>query len=249
VIASKIPPKNLPQKLTPDTPLTEVFPTDWIVQCTEESLRHLGTDYLDLQQLQRWLPSWLEQPEWYEALQRLQRQGRIRAFGVCASPWDAEGPVELIRCGKTDSVQEHYNLFFQRPPETLFPVAKEHEVGIIVRVPFEEGLLTGRLTPHTHFREGDWRREWLDQGRLEEAGRRLEELKAFLAPDRPTLAALALKFCLSDPAVSTVIPGMRTIAHVEANCAVSEGVLLSLSERRQLREHEFLHGWVLPWLK
>ena len=249
IIATKIPPKNHSQLLMDDVPIAEAFPTDWIVECTEKSLRHLDTDYVDVQQLHRWMPHWIKQMEWYESLDRLKRQGKIRAFGVSANPWDAFGPLELIESELTDTVQIHYNIFVQRPAEKLLPAAKEHGVGIIVRVPFEEGLLTGRITPGYRFSQGDWRKDWLTPERLGEIARRLEALKPFLAEDRPSLPALALKFCLSHPAVSTVIPGMRTVAHVEANCRVSDGKLLSSSDLEKLKEHHFLHGWRFPWLQ
>jgi aryl-alcohol dehydrogenase-like predicted oxidoreductase len=131
--------------------------------------------------------------------------------------------------------------------EKLLPAAQAKGVGIIVRVPFEEGLLTGRLTPEYQFPKGDWRESWATPQRRAEALARVEKLKSFLAADRPTYAALALKFCLSHPAVSTVIPGMRSTAHVDQNVAVSDGKLLSASEFEQLRAHAFAHGWSYPW--
>jgi len=249
VIATKIPPKNHPQPLSADIPISQAFPADWIVECTEKSLRHLGVDYVDIQQLHRWMPQWIDQMEWYESLQRLKKQGKIRAFGVSANPWDAFGPLELIKSESIDTVQIHYNIFEQRPAETLLPAAREHGVGIIVRVPFEEGLLTGRITPAYRFSQEDWRKDWLTSERLKEVAQRVEALKSFLTVDCPTLPALALKFCLSHPAVSTVIPGMRTVAHLEANCAVSDGKLLSGDDLEKLKKHRFLHGWILPWMQ
>jgi aryl-alcohol dehydrogenase-like predicted oxidoreductase len=247
VIATKIPPKTYRWPVLPHEPVSETFPADWVVECTEKSLKNLATDYIDVLHLHAWTPPYTEQLEWYEALTRLKEQGKIRAFGVSANDWDPYGPAGLIQSGLTDSVQVVYNIFEQRPAEKLLPAALEHDVGIVVRVPFEEGLLTGKMGPGHVFDEGDWRAEWLTPERLEEAGRRVEALKPFLADDRPTLAALALKFCLSHPAVSTVIPGMRRIAHVEANCAVSDGRLLSEGEVEALGAHAFAHGWSYPW--
>jgi aryl-alcohol dehydrogenase-like predicted oxidoreductase len=129
----------------------------------------------------------------------------------------------------------------------MFPAAKERDVGIIVRVPFEEGLLTGAFGPDHHFEADDWRRQWLTPDRLAEAAKRVEQLRPFLRDDRPTLAALALKFCLSHPAVSTVIPGMRKVRHVEANCTASDGQRLSEAELKELASHAFVHGWKYPW--
>jgi len=247
VIATKIPPRTYRWPVLPQEPVSETFPAKWIVECTEKSLRNLNTDYIDLQQLHAWTPSYSQQLEWYEALMHLKEQGKIRAFGISANDWDPYGPVGLVRSRLVSTVQVIYNIFEQRPAEALLPAALEHEVGIIVRVPFEEGLLTGQISPGYRFDEGDWRAQWLTPERLQEVARRVEALKSFLAEDRPTLAALALKFCLSHRAVSTVIPGMRKVTHVEANCAVSDGKLLSAKELEALKTHAFIHGWNYPW--
>jgi aryl-alcohol dehydrogenase-like predicted oxidoreductase len=247
VIATKIPPKTYRWPVLPHEPISETFPANWIIECTERSLRNLNTDYIDVQQLHAWTPPYLTQLEWYEALTRLKEQGKIRAFGVSANDWDPYGPVELVRSGLIDTVQVIYNIFEQRPAEQLLPAALEHNVGIIVRVPFEEGLLTGKMGPDYVFDEGDWRARWLTPERLQEAARRVEALKPFLSDKCPTLAILALKFVLSHPAVSTVIPGMRRVAHVEADCAASDGRLLSAEELEALKEHAFIHGWKYPW--
>lgn len=247
VVATKIPPKTGRWPVLPHEPVTETFPGDWVVECTEKSLKNLNSDYIDVQQLHAWTPPYTQQLDWYEALVRLRDEGKIRAFGVSANDWDPYGPVELAKSGLVDSVQVIYNIFEQRPAEALLPAAQEHQVGIIVRVPFEEGLLTGRFGPAHRFQPGDWRSEWLTPERLRDAHRRVEALRPFLTPDRPTLAALALQFCLSHPAVSTVIPGMRAAAHVDANVAVSDGVLLREDEIEALHAHAFVHGWSYPW--
>jgi aryl-alcohol dehydrogenase-like predicted oxidoreductase len=247
VIATKIPTKTERWPALPTEPVSEVFPADFVVACTEQSLRNLGTDYIDVQQLHAWTPPWTEQLEWHEALTRLRDQGKIRAFGVSANDWDPYGAVGLIESGLTDTVQVIYNIFEQRPAEKLLPAALAHDVGIIVRVPFEEGLLTGTMGPDHTFAEGDWRAEWLTPERLQEGARRVAALEPFLAGDRPTPAALALKFILGHPAVSTVIPGMRQLAHVNANCAVSDGKPLPASVLESLAQHAFPHGWKYPW--
>ncbi len=249
VIASKIPPKNgrWPAKDTDN--LRDLFPADWIIETTERTLKNLGSDYLDVQQLHAWANAFMEQTEWLEALQKLKEQGKIRAFGVSANDWDPYGAVNLVKSGWIDSVQVIYNIFEQRPEEQLLPAAVEHGVGIFARVPFEEGLLTGTFKPGYQFADGDWRGEWLTPERLEIAWPKVEALKQYLAPDRPTLAALALKFCLSHPAVSSVIPGMRRISSVEANAPVSDGVLLSPQLQDELHNHAFVHGWFYPWDK
>jgi len=247
ILASKVPPKTFQWPVRPDQPVTQTFPADWIIQCTERTLRNLGTDYLDVQQLHAWTDPYNEQLEWYEAFEKLRAQGKVHFFGVSANDWDPYGTVRLVESGRIDSIQVIYNIFEQRPAERLLPAALEHNVGIIVRVPFEEGLLTGTLNESTRFEESDWRRDWLSPERLAEARRRVEALRPFLAEDRPTLAALALKFCLAHPAVSTVIPGMRTVRHVEENVAVSDGKALPPEVVEALAQHAFVHGWAYPW--
>jgi aryl-alcohol dehydrogenase-like predicted oxidoreductase len=247
VIASKIPPKTFRWPVNPDESASETFPAAWVIECTEKSLKHLGTEYLDVMQLHAWTDAYCQQTEWLEAFQQLKQQGKIRAFGVSVNDWDAHGGVGLAKAGLVDSIQVIYNIFEQRPAEALLPAALASHTGIIVRVPFEEGLLTGALKPGYRFAEGDWRADWLTPERLQEAAPRVKALEQFLAPDRPTLPALALKFCLSHPAVSTVIPGMRCVANVEANTAVSDGVLLDNATLSKLKEHAFTHGWSYPW--
>jgi len=247
IIATKIPPKTGCWPVLAHEPVSETFPADWIVECTDESLKNLGTDYLDVQQLHAWTDPYTQQLEWHETLTGLQERGKVRAFGISANDWDPYGPVNLIRSGLIDTVQVIYNIFEQRPAEELLPAAQEHDVGIIVRVPLEEGLLTGALGPDHVFPEDDWRGGWLTPERLREAVEHVARLRAFLSDDRPTLAALALKFCLSHRAVSTVIVGMRRVSHVESNCAVSDGKLLTANDLDELTKHAFVHGWQYPW--
>jgi aryl-alcohol dehydrogenase-like predicted oxidoreductase len=248
VIASKIPPQTERWPVKPADPIETTFSAEWIIRCTEQTLRNLGSDYVDVQQLHAWTDAYTNRSEWLEGFLKLKQQGKIRAFGVSANDWDPYGATNLARSGLADSVQVIYNIFEQRPQEQLLPAALEGHTGIIVRVPFEEGLLTGALRPGYRFPEGDWRADWLTPERLAEAAARADALRQFIAPDRPTLPALALKFCLSHPAVSTVIPGMRRVSHVEANVAVSDGVLLDDDTLRRLKAHAFAHGWNYPWL-
>lgn len=247
VIASKIPPKTSRWPVLDSDPLETTFPAKWIIQCTERTLRNLNTDYLDLQQLHAWTNSYVDHIEWFEAAQKLKEQGKIRAFGVSANDWDPYGAVNLVKSGLIDSVQVIFNIFEQRPIEQLFPAALEQNVGILARVPFEEGLLTGAFQPGHQFAENDWRKDWLTPERLEIAQAKVEGLKAYLTPDCPTLATLALKFILSHPAVSSVIPGMRRLENVDANTSVSNGSYLPDDVVEALRKHKFVHGWVYPW--
>ncbi len=249
VIASKISPKTKRWPVTANDPVSATFPAEWIVTCTENSLKNLGTDYLDVQQLHAWADAYTQADEWLEGFRRLKEAGKVRAFGVSVNDWDAYGGTNLARSGLVDSIQVIYNIFEQRPEEQLFPAALEGKTGIIVRVPFEEGLLTGALKPGYEFPRGDWRADWLAGGRLEDAYQRVQALNQYLDPQQgvPDLAVLALKFCLAHPAVSTVIPGMRKRRHVEANVQASDGKPLAEATVQALHQHAFVHGWQYPW--
>lgn len=247
VIATKAPPRTFHWPPLPNETAAEAFPKDWVVSCTERSLRLLKTDHVDIQQLHCWSERWLQETEWLEALSTLRDQGKIRYFGVSVCDWEPYDSVSLVESDKIRSIQVIYNIFEQRPQEKLLPAAEKHGVGIIARVPFEEGLLTGAITAQTEFDENDWRARWLPVERRKEVDRRLETLRRLLDEDMPDLATLALKFCLHHSAVSSVIPGMRRVKHVEANVKASDGKPISAEVLAQLRKHAFIHGWRYPW--
>ena len=247
IIASKIPPKTGRWPVLDSEPIKQTFPADWIIQCTETSLKRLGSDYLDVQQLHAWADAYTEQDDWYEGLSKLHKQGKIRAFGVSVNDWEPYNAVRLIESGRCDTVQVIYNVFEQRPAEKLLPAAKEHNVGIIVRVPFEEGLLTGAFRPGHTFEPGDWRANWMTPDRLEEALPHIEKLQGELENPWRDLPSLALSFVLAHPAVSTVIPGMRSPKHVETNVAVADLPPLPPVKVARLERHKWYHGWPYPW--
>lgn len=236
-VATKVPAKTMEWPATPQSKISRAFPTDWIIHCTETSLKRLGLERIDLQQMHIWTDAWVEADEWRNAVARLKKEGKIRAFGISVNDHDPDSVLKLAATGEIDSVQVIYNIFDQRPAERLFPVCQERGIAVIARVPFDEGSLAGAFTPQTKFPRGDWRGGYFKGERLIETCARVERLKALLGPETPTLAALALKFCLSHPAVSTVIPGMRRVAHVDANVAAVEGPPLSAPTLAALKEH------------
>ena len=221
-VATKIPPKNGQWPARPGTPADDAFPADWVVRCTERSLRNLGLETIDLQQLHVWSDEWVGQGGWRDAIEQLRADGKIRHFGVSINDHEAENALELIASGAVDSVQVIYNVFEQRPADRLFEATQAAGVGVIVRVPFDEGGLTGRIRPDTTFPSGDWRNAYFAGDRKRQVWERAESIADALAVGVGELPEVALRFCLSHAAVSTVIAGMRTLEHVDANVAAAE---------------------------
>lgn len=237
-VATKVPPKNMEWPARHDVSVTEAFPSDWIIECTERSLASLRRESVDLQQLHVWSPQWLRQLDhWLPAIQRLKQQGKIRAFGISINDCEPDTAVDAVASGLVDSVQVIYNVFEQSPAERLFPLCQQHGVGVIARVPLDEGSLTGQFTAGTTFHPDDWRQSYFAGRRLHETVERVERLRFLVRGEITTLAQAALKFCLAHPAVSTVIPGMRKTSNVRLNCAASDGIPLTPPELQELRRH------------
>ncbi len=236
--ASKIPAKNFKWPARPEYRLEDCYPADHIVEYTEKSLKNLGMDCLDLQQFHVWDDSWTDNDEWKEGVEKLRRDGKIRAFGISINRWQPDNALRALRTGLIDTVQVIYNIFDQAPEDNLFPLCRELDIGVIARVPFDEGTLTGTLTRDTVFPKDDWRSTYFVPENLEASVDRAEKLRP-LVPEGMTMPELALRFILENDDVHTTIPGMRRVRHVEANLAVSDGTHLSASLKEQLRGHRW----------
>jgi len=199
----------------------ERYPESYLRESVEERLRNLGVERLDLLQLHTWTRAWNDDPQPLLILRKLQEEGKVRAIGISTPEHDQNCAIDLMRAGVVDSVQVIYNLFEQEPAAQLLPVAQETGTGIIVRVAFDEGVLTGKYHAGTEFPEGDFRRRYFAGDRLERAVARVEKIREIVAPSRRPMPEVALRFVLDHPAVSTVIPGIRSAQQAEANSAVS----------------------------
>ncbi|MFN0109317.1 MAG: aldo/keto reductase [Blastocatellia bacterium] len=233
-IATKIPPMNM-QWPAQNVPLEEVFPTDYIVKCTETSLRNLGVETIDLQQFHVWRDEWVEQTEWIETIAKLRQQGKIRHIGISINDYQPANAIKALRTGQIDAVQVIYNIFEQAPNDELYPVCQELNIGVLARVPFDEGGLTGAITPDSVFPEEDFRSLFFRGDRKQKVFDRVEKLKGLLGAEAASLPELALRYTLSHDAVSTVIPGMRSTRHVESNIACSDGRKLSADLLERLK--------------
>ncbi len=238
-VATKIPPRNDRWPAHPDIPVEEVYPHDYVIECTERSLRNLGVDRIDVQQLHVWHDNFIGQNGWLDAAAKLKKEEKIRTFGISVNDHEPHNAVRAVEEGLVDTVQVIYNIFDQSPEEDFFPACMKKNVGVIARVPFDEGALTGRVTPETTFPQRDWRNRYFRGDRKKKVWERVKKLEPLLGDEAATLPELALRFCLSHPAVSTVIPGMRTVKNVRANCAVSDGRLLPDELRSELKKHRW----------
>ncbi len=242
-VASKVPPKNYVWPAPKGVPAGEAFPADWVVSCTERSLANLGLDTIDVQQFHVWSDEWVGQGDWLAAVERLKEQGKIRYFGVSINDHQPDNALALVRSGLVDTVQVIYNVFDQSPEDQLLPAAQEAGVGVIVRVPFDEGSLTGKVRPGTEFPEGDFRNSYFGGNRRQEVWERVQAICKDLDIPLERLPEVALRFTISHPAVSTVIPGMRSAANVDANVAAALLGALTAEQLQVLKAHRWVRNF------
>jgi aryl-alcohol dehydrogenase-like predicted oxidoreductase len=235
-VATKVPPKNRLWPAREGIGIDFVFPYDYIVRSAEQSLRNLKLDAIDLLQLHVWNPEWIDREEWRRAFEDLKRDGKIRAVGFSLTDHDPDSGLGVIRTGLIDAVQVIYNIFDQGAARTLFPLCLKEDIGVLARVPLDEGGLTGKIDAETQFPPGDFRESYFAGDRKRQVAEHVAALRRDLS-DGADLPATALRFCLSHPAVSSVIPGMRTVRHVEANAALSAQGPLSKETLAVLKRH------------
>jgi aryl-alcohol dehydrogenase-like predicted oxidoreductase len=236
--ATKIPPKNFKWPSKPTYSLDECFPYDHIIEYTEKSLKNLNTERIGLQQFHVWEDGWAERDEWKKAVEKLKKDGKIEFIGISVNRWEPDNVLNTLKTNLIDAVQVIYNIFDQAPEDHLFPLCRKLDVGVIARVPFDEGSLTGTLTKDTVFPKDDWRSTYFVPENLKASVEQADALKP-LIPDGMSMPEMALRFILQNPDVGTIIPGMRKISHVEANIAASDGKSLTKLLLGKLRNHRW----------
>jgi aryl-alcohol dehydrogenase-like predicted oxidoreductase len=237
-VATKIPPKNRLWPAKPGIGIEEAFPRDYIIRSTEESLKNLRLEMIDLQQLHTWNPEWTDREEWRRAFEDLKTQGKVRSFGISINNHQPDSALSIIETGLIDAVQVIYNIFDRSPERNLFPACIKHNIGVLARVPLDEGALAGRIAEDTVFPEGDFRNFYFRGDRKKQVVERVASLVRDLGLEEAShLPAIAIRFCLSHSAVSTVIPGMRSISSVEGNAMASGQGPLPASALEVLRHH------------
>jgi aryl-alcohol dehydrogenase-like predicted oxidoreductase len=243
MIATKVNPANLEWPASDATPADEAFSAAHVIARTEESLRNLAIDVIDVQQFHVWSDTWVDNGSWLEGIEQLKRDGKIRFFGVSVNDAQPDSALKLVETGLVDSIQVIYNIFDQAPEDNLFPACERHDVGIIVRVPFDEGALTGKVMPDTVFEQGDFRADYFKDDRKAEVWEAVHKIMADLDIPLERLPEIALRFTLVPDVVSTVIPGMRTVPHVESNVAAGDAGPLTPDQIELLRAHRWVHDW------
>jgi aryl-alcohol dehydrogenase-like predicted oxidoreductase len=243
--ATKIPPKNFHWPGLASTPIRDVFPPDHIREYTERSLTNLGVSTIDLQQFHVWSDAWADDEGWKRAVEDLKREKLIESFGISVNRWEATNVLRALETGLVDAVQVVYNVFDQAPEDELFPYCQAHGIAVLARVPFDEGSLTGTLRADSRWPDGDWRNLYFTPEHIAETLPRVAALET-VVPPASSLPDLALRFILHHPAVTTVIPGMRTPRHVTANIAASDAEPLAAQLLAELRRHQWEREWVVP---
>jgi aryl-alcohol dehydrogenase-like predicted oxidoreductase len=236
--ATKIPPKNFKWPSRREYSLDDCFPPDHIEEYVEKSLKNAGFDSFDLMQFHTWEDSWLQDERGINKMLDLKKQGLFRAIGISINRWEPWNGVKAVKSGFIDAVQVIYNIFDQNPEDELFPACNDMNVGVIARVPFDEGTLTGTLTKESKWPKGDWRNTYFVPENLIPSVEHADALKPLL-PTGMTMPEMALRFILGEPTVSTIIPGMRMSSHVQANLSASDAGPLDNDLMKALKKHRW----------
>jgi aryl-alcohol dehydrogenase-like predicted oxidoreductase len=237
--ATKIPPKNRKWPSRREFKLDDCFPPDYIAEFVETCLRNIGVETLDLIQFHTWEDGWLDDERLPRAIENLRASGKVSAVGISINRWEPFNGVRAARSGVIDSVQVIYNIFDQNPEDELFPACREHDIGVIARVPFDEGTLTGSVTLDSKWPKVDWRSTYFVPQNLKSSVEHANALKPLLR-DGMSLPEMALRFILTNPDVDTIIPGMRKRRNVEANVAADDRGPLASDLHSQLRKHRWV---------
>jgi aryl-alcohol dehydrogenase-like predicted oxidoreductase len=236
--ATKIPPRNFKWPSKPEFSVDDCYPPDHIERYVHSSLENAGIESFDLMQLHTWEDRWVEDDRWMRKMDDLKAQGLIKAVGISLNRWEPWNGVRAVRSGLVDAVQVIYNIFDQNPQDELFPACAEMDVAVIARVPFDEGTLTGNLTLESTWPKDDWRSSYFVRENLKSSVEHADRLKELL-PQGMSMAEMALRFILGHPVVSTIIPGMRKIRHVEENIAASDKGALPIELQLELARHRW----------
>ena len=244
-VATKAQPIRWPTP-TDDAPqMRGRFPAWYLRECVEGSLKRLGVERLDLFQLHSWSPCGLQELDWLETLNVLRHEGKIDKIGVSLRDFRPDEGVLLAQYGLVETLQVVHNLFEQRPRQRLFPAGASGGTGFIARVPLDSGSLVGNWTPESYgaWAEGSVPQQMFRGERFAQTLQRVEQLKQLCRPYYPTLAEAAMRYVLSSPQVSTLIPGMKNRQEVDMNLVYSDGQAFPEALLAQLSAHTWIRDF------
>ena len=193
-----------------------------VTRSVEDSLRALQTDYVDLLQFHSGRDEVFDNQEMWSALHALVQSGKVRHLGLSISPND--NIYQTSRAGQVgvETIQVIYNRLDREPEGDVLPSCRAQNLGVLARVPLASGLLSGKYRPGDTFENPDDIRSKRDPAYNEERLRQVAEIQAREVPAGTPMAAWALAWCLQNPAVTSVIPGCKSPAQVEANAACAD---------------------------
>lgn len=213
---------------------------DWsrehIVRSCETSLTRLKKDVIDLYQLHNPDEHDIRNGDWPETLELLQKQGKIRWYGV--SVFLPEEGMAVLERGKGQVIQLAYNALRLEMEEKVLPLAQKKNVGIIARVPLYYGILAGKFKPDTTFPHDDHRSHTLPPETMRQlvpGAERVRKVAGIAPGDSTAFGKWSLKFILANPAISTVIPGSRNPQQAEKNSSASDGAPLPKNDVEAVR--------------
>jgi myo-inositol catabolism protein IolS len=198
-----------------------------VVKAFEDSLERLGTDYIDVYFCHIWWQHESETEAFLTAYDQLKRDGKVRAVGVSTD--DYNYLKSFNRNNTIDVLQVDYSILNRNAEKEVLPYCEQNGIGVVVRGPLKMGVLTGKFAKDQAFPDGDIRKNWPNETWFQEGLQKVDQLR-FLEQAGRTLGQAALQFVLSNPTVSTAIPGGKTASQVEQNVAASARPLLSDEE-------------------
>ncbi len=242
-ITSKIPSAKFEWPARDSSTLTDSFPADHIIRSTEQSLKNLKRDYLDLQQFHVWNDRWAGQDEWINAIEKLKRDGKVRFFGISINDHQPDNGIEAGKTGMIDCYQVIFNIFDQSPTDTLFGFCEKNQISVLARVPLDEGGLTGTISQETKFPPKDWRNSYFRGDRRKQIAERVAAIWEDVNDELESVVEAALRYVISFPAVTSVIPGMRTEKHLLANVQYIDRGPLSPAILTKLKKHRWIRDF------
>jgi aryl-alcohol dehydrogenase-like predicted oxidoreductase len=221
------------------------FPEWYLRDSIEKSLQRLGVERIDLFQLHSFMPSGLVELDWLETLLKLRREGKIDRIGVSLRDNRPDEGIDLAQAGLVDSQQVIFNMFEQRPRLGLFPAGKDTGTAFIARVPLDSGSLTGSWTRASYatWEPGSQPHNMFRGSRFEDTMNRVEALQALCKPYYASLAEAAMRFVLSEPGVSTLIPGMKNRREVDLNIAYCDDGIFPQELKDKLADHIWVRNY------